>query len=262
MWSSKMSGEEGAYYIDMTQALSGLPIIEGFPDVGLVGTIATSYLTSQLNNSIVGHLRIEHIPPVLAVHRAKVYEPCRVYLCSTNGIGKLYVTYSDVPIPPPSMEQVASALLELSSKIGVTKVICVGGIAEPMRLDIDRPQVFVLSNDEDLLNASLATGHTMPFENGFITGIKAALVREANKRGMKILVALAQSHFAYPDPGAAAEIIVFLNKFFNMDVPVDPLLKEAEQLRIRLRDLMRRTARHMSQIPKGLELEQAPGYIR
>ncbi|MCS7142531.1 MAG: PAC2 family protein [Aigarchaeota archaeon] len=257
-----MSDATAPFHIDMKSAQKKTSIIEGFPDVGLVGTIATSYLISQLDSSVVGHMRLEDLPPIITVQNSKIYEPCRLYLSSADNRKKFYIAYSDVPIPLSGIETLASVLVEMSNKLDAPNIISVGGLAEPTRIDIERPQVYVISNDEELMRLSLSTGMTAPLENGFITGIKAALIREANLRGSRVLIALAQSHFRYPDPGAAAEIVAFLNKLLGIEVPIDPLVREADELKMRLRDLMRRTASHLTQLPKGLEMEQAPGYIR
>lgn len=254
--------ERQRYYIDKKILEVGLPFIEGLPDVGLVGTIVTSYLISTLSSSTAGYIDIEGMPPIMTIHNSKIYEPCRLHVCEAPPNKRLSLVYSDVPIPPPSIYSTALTIMEIASKIETPSFISVGGIAEPDRMEIEKPQVFVLSNDESVVEEALKTGTSHPFENGFITGMKAALLKEAMRRGGKVLVALAQSHMNYPDPGAAAQIIEFLNKYLGLEIDTDPLIQQAEQLKLQLRDLMRRTATQMAQLPKGLELESAPAYIR
>jgi predicted ATP-grasp superfamily ATP-dependent carboligase len=57
-------------------------------------------------------------------------------------------------------------------------------------------------------------------------------------------------------------VIAFVNKVYGTSYNVQPLIEQAESIRLQLRDLMRRTAASLSRGPKGLELEAPPGYIR
>ncbi len=238
----------------------GMPLIEGLPDVGLVGTIASSYFISNLQSELVGYLEIEDLPPIVTIQSSRVLEPCRLYLCR-DGSNETCMIFSDVPVPPQSIWSTANSILEIGRALN-SPIISVGGIPEPNRLEIEKPEIYVVSNDEDIQRRALETGYSSQFENGFITGMKAALLRNASRLGVKVLVALAQSHMNYPDPGAAAEVVVFLNKLLGLNVSVDPLKEQAEKLKIQLRDLMRRTTASMARIPKGLELETTPQYIR
>jgi uncharacterized protein len=252
--------EVAPYFFEKRGAREGTPLIEGLPEAGLVGTIVSSYITSKLGGEPQGYIEITDLPPILAVYKSRVFEPCRILRVEADG-RQLMVLSSDVPIPPRGFWPVANSIVEIASSTK-SPIICVSGIPEPDRLDIDRPKVYYLSNDEGLGEMAVATGIVEKFENGFLTGIKAAILKSAERRGAKVLLALAQSHLNYPDPGAAAEVVLFLNKLFGMSIAVEPLLERAEQIKMQLRDLMRRTSSSMAPVPIGLELEPPPGYIR
>ncbi len=254
-----MNGSQ-SFLIDEKIKGKSIPLIEGLPDVGLVGTIASSYFISNLQSELVGYLEIDDLPPIVTVQSSRILEPCRLYL-SRDGKNEVCMVYSDVPIPPQSIWSTANSIIDIGSLLN-SLIISVGGIPEPNRLDIDKPEVYIVSNDEDIQKKALDTGYSSQFENGFITGMKAALLKYAPRKRIKVLVALAQSHMNYPDPGAAAEIVIFLNRLLGLNVSVDPLREQAEKLKIQLRDLMRRTTASMARIPKGLELETTPQYIR
>ncbi|MEM2550184.1 MAG: PAC2 family protein [Nitrososphaerota archaeon] len=72
---------------------------------------------------------------------------------------------------------------------------------------------------------------------------------------MDTAIVLAQSHYNYPDPGATAEIIIYLSKLLKPEIDVAPLFKSAEELKLWLRDLMRRTYQMMYCVQKSKELE-------
>lgn len=238
----------------------GSPVIEGLPEVGLVGTIVTSYIASQFNGEALGYIEISDLPPIVTVLDSKILEPCRMYKVSVNS-RQLVLVYSDVPVPPRGMWGMANSITEIASSTK-SPIISVGGIPEPDRLDIEKPKVYVLSNDAELFRMAEATGYVQRFENGYLTGVKAAILKSAAKRDVKVLLALVQSHMNYPDPGAAAEVVTFLNKLLGVAIPLEPLLEQAEQLKMQMRDLMRRTSTNLSRMPIGLQLESPPGYIR
>ncbi|MEM0381089.1 MAG: PAC2 family protein [Nitrososphaerota archaeon] len=255
-----MSGSIAPYLFEKKKVEQGTPIIEGLPEIGLVGTITTAYISSALKGYAVGYIEIPDVPPIVTVLESRILEPCRLYSVSLEQ-RQLLLLYSDVPVPPKSMWSIANSITEIASTIK-SPIISVGGIPEPDRLDIEKPKVYVLSNDEELIKMAMATEYVQRFENGYLTGVKAAILKSAARRDVKVLLALVQSHMNYPDPGAAAEVVTFLNKLLGMSIPIDPLLEQAEQLKMQMRDLMRRTSTNLSMMPIGLQLESPPGYIR
>lgn len=255
-----MSGSIAPYLFEKKRVEQGSPLIEGLPEIGLVGTIVSSYIASRYSGEAIGYIEISDLPPIVTVLDSKILEPCRMYRVSVDS-RQLVLLYSDVPVPPRGMWGMANSITEIAATVK-SPIISVGGIPEPDRLDIERPKVYVLSNDEELLRMAESTNYVQRFENGYLTGVKAAILKSAAKRDVKVLLALVQSHMNYPDPGAAAEVIVFLNKLLGMSIPVEPLLEQAEQLKMQMRDLMRRTSSNLSRMPIGLQLESPPGYIR
>ncbi len=255
-----MSGAVASYFFEKKKVEQGSPIIEGLPEVGLVGTIVTSYIAATLKGEAVGHIEIPELPPIVTVWESRIMEPCRFYRVSLES-RQLLLLYSDVPVPPKGMWGMANSIVEIASTIK-SPIISVGGIPEPDRLDIEKPKVYVLSNDEELMRMAMATEYVQKLENGYLTGVKAAILKSAARRDVKVLLALVQSHLNYPDPGAAAEVITFLNKLLGAKIPVDTLLEQAEQLKMQMRDLMRRTSANLARMPVGLQLESPPGYIR
>ena len=61
-------------------------IIEGFPGIGLVGTIATEFLIDHLETELIGKIWIEDIPAMIAIHDGKVVEPLGVFYNKKHNI--------------------------------------------------------------------------------------------------------------------------------------------------------------------------------
>ena len=75
------------------------------------------------------------------------------------------------------------------------------------------------------------------------------------------MILLAQSHLQYPDPGAAASLILSLNKLVDWGVDTQKLLTKESEVRLKLRALMQRTQEQMRQVQKGREQELPSMYI-
>ena len=54
-------------------------IIEGFPGLGLVATIATGYLIEHLNCEQIGSFYFEEAAPTLAIHKNNMVDPIGVF---------------------------------------------------------------------------------------------------------------------------------------------------------------------------------------
>lgn len=234
----------------------GLIFLEGFPDVGLVGTIATSYLIDKLGLEEVGYITAEMLPPIIAVSEEKLRELVRIY----RG-GRIVAIISDIPLPAPLVKPMAYSLMSWAKSKEPELFISISGIPDPNRLNIEKLGVFVLGCKPNLTEKLTSVNGVNKFREGFIAGVKGMLLREGWRLNVNTAIVLAQSHYNYPDPGAAAEIILYLSKLLNLEVDVAPLLESAEELKLRLRDLMRRTDQAMHGIQKSKELELPPVYL-
>jgi len=254
-----MSKPEVEYVIDIvdkTTDAAGKVLLLGFPDVGLVGAIAVSYLIEKLRLAEAGYIDAEDLPPIVAVHSANVKELIRIYE------GRRIVTvFSEVPIPIPALRPLAQGLIEWASDKGMDGIISITGLAEPRRLDIEVPKVYAVGSNAEYTDRLTRLVDAEMFRDGYVAGINAELLRGGMRRGGNVGVVLAQSHFNYPDPGAAATVIRHLPKVIGEEVDVNPLLESAEAIRIQMRDLMRRTQEAMKAVQKSKEMELPPVYM-
>ncbi len=233
-----------------------LVFLEGFPDVGLVGTIVTSYLIDKLGLEEVGYINAELLPPIIAVREERLKELLRIY----RG-GKIVAIISDIPLPASLAKPMAYTLMNWAKSKEPELFISLSGLPEPNRLNIDKPGVFVLGCKPELTERLVKVNGVNKFKEGFIAGVKGMLLRQGWKLNVNTAIVLAQSHYNYPDPGAAAEIVLYLSKLLKLEVDVAPLLESAEELKLRLRDLMRRTDQMMHGVQKAKELELPPVYL-
>jgi uncharacterized protein len=80
------------------------------------------------------------------------------------------------------------------------------------------------------------------------------------KIGVPAITMLAQCFYNYPDPEAAAATVKELAKITGIKVDVSALLEKGEEIRLRARDVMKRTQRELTKMKKTQEYD-IPVYI-
>jgi len=209
-------------------------VVCGVPDAGLVGAIAASYLVRKLEMEEVGYLDSDELPPVLVFHKGKPSMPIRIY--EKEGV---VVIISEVAIPLSLMLDLAKAIVDWAIKKGAQRIVVLGGMPVPNRMEIEKPEVVgaaILDEDRELLNK---LGIEV-LKEGFLSRIHALIAKECFKEKVPCITLLAQSFLEYPDPGAAAAVLEKLSDIIGVDIDVKPLLEEEEEIRVKLRELMRK----------------------
>jgi uncharacterized protein len=236
--------------------LSGLrTCIIGLPDVGLVGLITANHLVNSLGLDEAGYLESKLLPPVIVVHNGEPKPPVRFF-----AQGGLAILTSEIPIPASVLSLLADEVLNWASAKGFELLVSVSGIAVPNRLEIDTPEVYGVASTEKARRI-LEDSKIPLLEEGFMVGPHAAILGESLKRRVDSIILLAQSHYQYPDPGAAASIINILNRLLSLNVEVKTLLEQAEEIRLKTREIMQRTYKAMQRMQKMQEQELPPMYV-
>ncbi len=233
----------------------GLVALEGMPDVGLVGVIATSYLVDALKMREVAYIKTDLMPPIRVLHEGKLKNPIRIY---SNE--KFIILTSELAIPPDLIYPLAKKVVEWFRDKGISMIISINGYPYKDRLEIEVPKVFGVANMESM-KEFLKRQNIEVIEEGFIAGFYAVLLDEASHIGVPGVALLAQAFPRYPDPGAAASVIRVLSKILEFDVDVKPLLEKADEIRVKVRDLMKQTHAMMAGMKKGVE-QQIPAMYR
>ncbi|RLF28334.1 MAG: proteasome assembly chaperone family protein, partial [Thermoplasmata archaeon] len=81
------------------------------------------------------------------------------------------------------------------------------------------------------------------FGEGLISGMAGYLLLEGRKRGLDVMVLLADANPNLPDARAAARILEVLNLMLNMGIELEPLLKEAQAIEAKLSEIKKMAER-------------------
>jgi uncharacterized protein len=196
----------------------GSSVLMGFPGSGLVGSIALQYMVDQLEFAQIGSMNSKYFPPLAMMNRGVINVPVRIY-----EKGAIVAVVADIPIHPMICYEVANGIMDWLMPFKVREVVTIAGIItnEPEK------RVFgVATTDEALPRIQ---DHTIILPIGSISGIASSLLTECKIRNIPAFGLLGETINA-PDPRASASSIGVLNKMFELNLDVQPLLEQAEEI--------------------------------
>ncbi|MEJ2281720.1 MAG: PAC2 family protein [Candidatus Bathyarchaeota archaeon] len=233
---------------------SDTTMIIGLPDVGLVGLIATSYLISELNLEEIAYMDSDLLPPVVVLHNGLPHAPLRIY-----GNQKLIAVISELAVPAPAIYNIMRKIIDWAEEKKVKRIISMGGIPLENRQTIKEPKVFGAASNQKLLEI-LNKKEVSTMKEGYIVGAQALSMRYSITKNISAIAILSQSFYNYPDPQAAAITLKELSKISEIEVDVTKLLEKGEEIRLKARDIMKRTQQEMNKMQKSQEYD-LPLYV-
>lgn len=232
----------------------GAIMLYGLPDVGLVGLIATSYIISELDLEEIAFVDSDLLPPVVVLHEGLPHAPLRIY-----GNNNFIAAISEMAVPAAALHPVMRKLIGWGETKEAKVTISIGGIPIKNRQDIKEPEVFGAATSKDLIEMLRGKGLKI-LKEGFIVGPQALAMRYSAERRLSAIALLAQSFYNYPDPEAAAIAIKTVAKITEQKIDVSKLLDKGEEIRLRARDIMRRTQQELTRMKKSQEYD-IPLYV-
>ncbi len=240
--------------VEETVVPSGATLIFGFPDVGLVGLIAGSHLVDELGLKEVAYVDSTLLPPLVVLHEGLPHSSMRIFAGQD-----ILLAISEVPIPADMIYPIMDALIDWGKAKNTKMMISLGGIPIQDRQDATELKSFAAASSPEALKMAKESGVEVLME-GYMVGPQAVVLQRASKYGSPALALLAQCFYNYPDPEAAAEVLKSLTRVTSVKVDVAKLLEKGEEIRLRARDVMKRTQQEMSKMKKGQEYE-IPMYV-
>jgi len=243
------------YIPTSTLQLRNPHVVMGFPDAGLVGSIATSHIIEKLKLEEAGYFDSVALPPMVVVHKHKLKSPIRVYARPD-----LVVLISEIPISFSMVYNLTEALVQWLKDIGSELTFLLGGLAHPQRLEIKLPKVYGICSKPEL-ESIVKKKKIHLFEDGMIVGVNAYLLFHCFRNNLPVIYLLSESHFGYPDPSAAAAVLTALNSLTGLDIDVKALVEKGEEIRIKARELMLQTQKAMEEM-EGVKKKETPMMYR
>ncbi len=218
------------------------------PDTGLVGVISGMHLVKNLGlKEVAGIDSYTLLPPVVVVNNGYIRAPIRVF----TG-GNLLVVYNEFSLSLPGLIQLSRVLVNYLERRGVDYVILSSGIPVQNRFELDTLKTYYLTTTQRSFELAKNI-NAIPFENGFLAGPYALLLKELVHARVNTILLLTESFLEFPDPEAAAKSLELVSKIIGRPIDVKELVEEAELIRIKARDAMKNTMRGLIQMRKDVE---------
>ena len=194
-------------------SLNGYTLIEGFPGMGLVGTIAAKYIVDADSDIFM---------PVIRIHDGMPVRPCRIYACRER---KIAVLISEQVISRQFTHMVAKKTAQWIDGKGICELISLSGVQASS--NSERETIYAIASNESSKGLIKKYGLSEIGE-GITTGITALILLELRNSKAKAISILANVQLA-ADYKASAEVIRKLNEMLGLNLNVEPLLQEARE---------------------------------
>lgn len=206
--------------------LKDYTLIEGFPGMGLVGTICAKYIVEKLNFDEIGYIESDMFVPILRVHDGMPVYPSRIYV---NSEKKLAVLISEQVIPQMYTAKFAKSVVEWIELKGISRVISIAGIRAQASADqpVNKQIIYgIVANSESKVD--LKEHGVEIIKEGITTGVNALILLELEKKNILAFSLLSNVDIA-ADYTGAAELVKKLNEILGLNLDIKPLMKEAKQ---------------------------------
>jgi len=214
--------------------LRGGTVVEAFPTVGMVSSIAATYMISVLKMDQVCALDSDEFPALSMVYARKPKFPARVYSYDAK---KLATFLCEVPLPQRIHRQVARKLLGWATAHQCKRIISLEGLPLADEDAHDEPQVYGVGSTDEA-RADLDKAKIEQLESGMISGVSGVLLNEGRWAKFDIIALLAEAHPNFPDALSAAKLVKAVDDLLpDVEIDLKPLLTQAKELQEQMESL-------------------------
>ena len=216
----------------LTKKPKGVTVIEGFPGIGLVGTIATGFLVDHLKCEKIGNYFFENTtaPSMIAIHECKLVDPIGIFYNKQHNIVIIHAITSAAG----QEWRAADLILDVCKQLNAKELITIEGVGSTDEPGAKESSAFYFSKDTQISKKLEKLGHHC-LNEGIIVGSTAAILLKSD---LKTTCMFAETHTKMPDSKAAAKIIELIDNYLKLKVDYQPLLKQAEEFEKKLKDMV------------------------
>lgn len=225
--------------------IRGSYVIDGFPSIGLVGSIVANYLTSTLKLRQIAVVDSDHFPTVSMIKDGTPHSPVRVYAGDIERGDRIVVFTSEFQPPPHILKPLGQAMMDWVQEHKCKMLITPEGITtkQTHRAPEESDRVLGVASTPEA-RAFLRSNGITPFDGGVIVGLSGVLLNEGVNRSFDVITLLSEASTEFPDARAAAAVTAAINKLILKNrLDIKPLLQEAENIEKGLKDIYDRAGK-------------------
>ena len=209
-------------------------LIEGFPGMGLVGTISASYLVEKLGMEFIGYVSSERFPPLAAVHNGKPLYPARLYASKKHN---MLVLVSEFVVPIRAVYALSDAIYDFAKKQKVSQLISLGAIVQKN----ESGKIFAIASTPYLQKKLDIDPKVQLVKEGVTTGVTGVLLARGAIDGFPIISFLSQASADYMDPIASVSVLEAIKLYLKLDLDTSDLRRDAHSVESKMKDLLQKT---------------------
>ncbi|MEJ2272590.1 MAG: PAC2 family protein [Candidatus Bathyarchaeota archaeon] len=224
-------------------------LIEGLPGLGMVGHIATQYLTQKLEAKQLAILHSPHFPYHVLVDDkggARLLRGDFTYWKNKTGKNDLiFLTGDSQAQTIEGQFEVANKILDFAEKKKVKTIITLGGY----RNEFDgNPHVVAVSTNTKLLEKALKAKALSSEAGTPIVGTAGLLLGLSKFRCIQAVCLLGETRGYLPDPKTAKSVINVLQRLLGIDIELtglDEEIKRSNEIIGKMQDIEKRRVKYM-----------------
>ena len=197
--------------------------IVGFPSVGLVGSIATTYISKLFDFLFIGTFKSSKLAPLAAIHDYEPLPPIRIMASKKYNI--VLIT-SESSIPLSLSQDMADLILRIFKEVNGSLLITLGGIT----LGEDENAVYFIPSTKKAKQLALSKRVGKVIKDGATTGVTALLLIYSSLKNIDAITLLAEANPDFGDPKASSNVLKALSKLLDIRIDTSLLDKEAKEL--------------------------------
>src|SRR5512136_1465474 len=225
--------------------LRGATIIDGFPSVGLVSSIAANYLINVLEMEHIGIMDSVFFPTVSLIRDAKPLSPVRIYAGRKEKNGDQIVAFiSEFQAPANLIRPISYTMVDWAEEQKCKMIVSPEGlVVDPELRDSAEISDLIFGIASTRRGRELLKQHGIQsFEEGVISGVAGILLNEGSKRDYEVITLLAEAYPDFPDAKAAALVLEAIDEILlGIEFDAKPLFEEARRIEEHIKDIQKQT---------------------
>ena len=212
-------------------------VIEGFPESGLAGTIASTCLVSSLTLSAVGELSSEYFPSLATVLEGKLQAPARIY--ADSGLN-LAIFMGDFTPGQRASNLIAREIVRWAKEKGCSLILT--SFSTPMEGGTDEHVVSAAVNGREA--AEIASKAALPLAQlAAVGGVAGRLLLVGRDAGIPVVALLVKTHRKIQDFESGLKLAESIMRIVpSAKCDLRGVRAEAERTEESLRRVWRQTA--------------------
>jgi len=216
-------------------------IIEGFPGLGFVGTIAVEYLIEHLQAERIGQIESKKISPVAAIHNQQIMAPLGIFYAKKYNIVLVHALSNIAGLE----WDLAEIIAQLAKQVKAKEIISLEGVSSPQPSEGTGLQSFFYTTKP---NKKLTSLEASELKEGIVMGVSGALLLK--DKTTPITCIFSETKSSLPDSRAAANVIQVIDQYLGLKVDYKPLERKADEFEAKLKGLITQTKRAVDQKQK------------